>query len=44
MRYNEWDDSINKQGLITKTKGCGENRYVGVDNVLEFYIEAGCDL
>lgn len=41
---NAWDDKIQAQALISKTKGCGENRYKGVDNYLEFYIEPGCDL
>ena len=42
---NKWDDSIQAQALISKKSGsCGENRYVGVENYLEFYIEPGCDL
>lgn len=44
VQNNAWDDTISKQGEIKKTAGCGENRFVGVDNYLEFYIEAGCDL
>lgn len=31
-------------GPITQDKGCGENRYIGVKNVLEFYLESGCTL
>lgn len=41
---NAWDDNISAQGEITKTAGCGENRFVGVVNYLEFWIEPGCDL
>ncbi len=29
---------------MKKTKGCGENRFVGVENYLEFWLEPGCDL
>lgn len=28
--------------MIQKNKGCGENRYVGVENILEFYMTPGC--
>ena len=44
MDNNAWDDAIQKQGAIQKTKGCGENRFVGIENYLEFWIEPGCDL
>jgi len=27
---------------LTGTRGCGENRWVGVENYLEFWLEAGC--
>jgi hypothetical protein len=27
-----------------KQKFCGENRYIGVANILEFYLEAGCNV
>lgn len=30
-------------GPILQTK-CGENRYIGVKNILEFYISVGCTL
>jgi len=42
--YNAWDDNLQQQGPLTKTKGCGENRFVGVVNFLEFFLEPGCDL
>lgn len=41
--YNKWDESINNYGPILQTS-CGENRYVGVKNILEFYITTGCEL
>lgn len=34
---------MNAPDSIKRTK-CGENRFTGVDNVLEFYITAGCTL
>lgn len=43
VEYNEWDDSINGYGPIKQTK-CGENRFIGVKNILEFYITDGCTL
>lgn len=27
---------------LTKNEGCGENRFVGIENFLEFYITPGC--
>lgn len=43
---NLWDDSpeVMAYGPIMQDKGCGENRYIGVKNVLEFYLTAGCTL
>jgi len=38
---NEFDDAIGAQGEITKSH-CGENRFLGIDKILEFYLEAGC--
>lgn len=35
---------MGSHGELTKTKGCGENRYVGVQNFLEFYLTAQCEL
>jgi len=39
---NDWDEALEQQGAITKTKGCGENRYIGIANILEFYLTPGC--
>lgn len=38
---NQWDENIRMYGEI-KRKFCGENRYIGVKNILEFYLTAGC--
>lgn len=43
IEYNQWDENINNYGEI-KQKFCGENRYIGVKNILEFYITTDCDL
>lgn len=40
---NGWDNSLKTLAPIKRTR-CGENRYIGVDNVLEFYLTAGCQL
>lgn len=42
--YTPWDDELGRHGPLTKTKGCGENRFVGIENFLEFYITPGCEL
>lgn len=46
IEYNTWDKTIAPNGMygaITQS-ACGENRYIGVKNILEFYIDAGCRL
>ena len=40
---NQWDEQTKQYGTI-KQKYCGENRYIGVQNILEFYISAKCEL
>jgi hypothetical protein len=42
---NQWDETLwpPQYGEI-KQSFCGENRYIGVKNILEFYITAGCTL
>ena len=40
---NKWDENIRGYGEIKQTT-CGENRYIGVKNILEFYITPGCVL
>jgi hypothetical protein len=40
---NQWDENIRMYGEITRSF-CGENRYIGVKNILEFYLAQGCML
>jgi len=40
---NQFDDATGKPTPLEKTK-CGENRYVGVANFLEFYITPDCEI
>jgi hypothetical protein len=40
---NQWDKEINQYGEI-KQRFCGENRYIGVKNILEFYITPYCKI
>ena len=42
--YTPWDEELGRNGPLTKTQGCGENRFVGIENFLEFYITPGCEL
>jgi hypothetical protein len=42
IKNNEWHEGLKAQSSITGNKGCGENRYVGVVNILEFYMKANC--
>jgi hypothetical protein len=41
--YNKWDQDINQYGELKGTT-CGENRYIGVKNIFEFYLTSGCTL
>ncbi len=43
---NAWDNKIKAPGAINGDRGgyCGENRYVGVVNILEFYLTKGCSI
>jgi len=43
ISMNDWDDELQSYGPITQTK-CGENRFIPVKNILEFYIESDCQL
>lgn len=40
---NAWDEAAQMYGPIQQ-KYCGENRYIGVKNILEFYLVEGCTL
>lgn len=43
---NAWDNTIMQPMLLRGSRGgyCGENRYVGVVNILEFYLTKGCSI
>ena len=40
---NDWDDNIAGYQEVQQSY-CGENRFIGLVNILEFYITSGCDL
>lgn len=42
--YNTWDKNLGRHAEIQGTKGCGENRFVGVENFLEFVLTPGCEI
>lgn len=42
--YTPWDKDLGRHAELTKNKGCGENRYVGVENFLEFYLTTQCEI
>ena len=42
--YTPWDKQAGRNAELTKREGCGENRYVGVENFLEFYITPDCTI
>lgn len=48
--YNDWTRATPENGMSAdgygpiEQKECGENRYVAVDNYLEFYIDPSCQL
>lgn len=37
-----WDKEAGRNSELTGNRGCGENRFVGVQNFLEFWITEGC--
>lgn len=43
ISYNAWDYSIAGYSPVAQSF-CGENRFIGVQNILEFYITDGCEL
>lgn len=42
--YTTWDKDLGRHSPLQKNSGCGENRYVGVENFLEFFITPGCEI
>ena len=43
QEYTPWNKEIGAPDYLKKIK-CGENRFVGVENYLEFYITNGCEI
>lgn len=43
VEMNQWDEKLRMYGPIEQ-KFCGENRFIGVQNILEFYISKDCEL
>lgn len=43
IEFNQWDEKLHMYGEV-KGDFCGENRYVGVKNVMEFYLDTTCQL
>jgi len=43
IESNQWDDRTKGYKPIKGLK-CGENRFIGIKNILEFYITNGCML
>ena len=43
IAMNDWDETARGYGAVQQDF-CGENRYIGVKNILEFYITPGCEL
>jgi hypothetical protein len=45
VNMNQWVETTNPPGYgPIRQSYCGENRFIGVKNILEFYITAGCTL
>lgn len=52
MPETEWDENLGGPSYLTKTAGelitgypnCGEWRYKGVDNDMDFYLTPGCNV
>lgn len=41
----EWNDAIGNYAPLVKGQSrCGHNRYLGTENILEFYIEPDCHI
>jgi hypothetical protein len=43
IEYNQWDEKLHMYGPV-KGDFCGENRYIGVRNILEFHLDTTCEL
>lgn len=43
VEYNQWNETLHMYGPITSSF-CGENRYIGVKNIFEFYLTTACTI
>ena len=43
IEFNQWDEIEKMYGSI-KQNFCGENRYIGVKNIFEFFLTPGCTI
>jgi hypothetical protein len=43
VEFNQWSE-IEKQYGSIKQERCGENRYIGIKNIFEFYIDSECEI
>lgn len=44
MPSTPWDSAAGRHAALTQAQGCGENRFVGVENFLDFYLTPGCSI
>lgn len=42
VQVNAWDATIGAPAVLSKTKGCGENRFVGVKNYMDIFVTPDC--
>lgn len=40
---NEFDEALGQQAELKK-RGCGENRFLGIEKILEFYLDEDCTI
>jgi hypothetical protein len=43
IEYTKWNETLHMYGPITQSY-CGENRYIGVKNIFEFYLTTDCKI
>ena len=43
QEYTPWSKELGRAEPLPKIR-CGENRFVGIENFLEFYIKPGCEI
>ena len=42
VEYNDWDSAIEAQAMVSGMGACGENRYLAIENILQFYLAPDC--